>query len=49
MFHIKIGDVKIKRVDDSDHNAFSVDEIYCNDIHVWNRIKAFIDNDKNKN
>ena len=47
-FGIKIGDMKMKSFDSSEFNVFVFDEIYCNDIHVLNRIKMFIDNNKDK-
>ena len=47
-FSIKMGDMKLKSFDSSEFNVFVFDEIYCNDIHILNRIKKFIDNNKDK-
>ena len=38
----------MKELDYSEFNVFVFDEIYCNDIHILNRIKKFIDNNKDK-
>ena len=43
---IQLGDVKLKSFDYSEFNVFVFDEIYCNDIHILNRIKQIIDNNK---
>ena len=47
-FGIKLGDMKMKTFDHSEFNVFVFDEIYCNDIHVLNRIKKFIDTNTDK-
>jgi uncharacterized protein involved in tolerance to divalent cations len=47
-FSISIGKEHIRPFDYSDFNGFVFDEIYCNDIQVLNRIKRFIDNNKDK-
>ena len=47
-FNIKMGDVKLKSFDYSEFNVFIFDEIYCNDVHIINRIKNFIDTNKDK-
>ena len=38
----------MKSFDCSEFNVFVFDEIYFNDIHILNRIKKFIDNNKDK-
>ena len=38
----------MKSFDYSEFNVFVVDEIYCNGIHISNRIKQLIDNTKDK-
>jgi ATP-dependent exoDNAse (exonuclease V) alpha subunit len=38
----------MKPFDYSEFDVFVVDEIYCNDMQVFNRIKRFIDNNKDK-
>ena len=43
-----MGEEKIQHFDYDDYNVFMFDEIYFNDIHWLNRIKAFIDNNKIK-
>jgi hypothetical protein len=48
LFNIKIGEEKIKAFDYSEFDVFVFDEIYCNDIQILNRIKRFIDNNKDK-
>ena len=45
---IKLGDLKIKDFDYSEFNVFVFDQIYCNNIHILNRIKHFIDTNKDE-
>jgi superfamily II DNA or RNA helicase len=49
-FSLKMGEQKEKKksFNYSEFNVFVFDEIYCNDIQVLNRIKKFIDNNKDK-
>jgi hypothetical protein len=47
-FSFNIGQEKTKPFDYSEFDVFVFDEIYCNDIQVLNRIKRFIDNNKDK-
>jgi superfamily II DNA or RNA helicase len=48
LFSIPIGKEHIATFDYSEFDVFVFDEICCNAIHVLNRIKRFIDNNKNK-
>ena len=45
---ITVGEETMTHFDCSEFNVFVLDEIYFNDIHILNRIKSFIHNNKDK-